>query len=109
MRHFRTFNETLEEHYRQHPEELDSFLSVAFEEYAQDKDTAALLSALRLISRVKGVSSTAGAAHMTRKGVQKALTEGAKPRFESIAAILDAMGYCLVPKPTNTHSLPLQQ
>lgn len=98
MRKFRTFNEVQEEHYRKHPEEIDDFLTIAFEEHAKDKDTGALLSALRMISRVKGVTATAEAAGITRKGLQKALSEGSKPRFESVSAIIEAMGYQLMPQ-----------
>ncbi|MEK6747216.1 MAG: addiction module antidote protein [Pseudomonadota bacterium] len=97
MRKFRKFNEVQEEYYRNHPEEIDDFLTIAFEEHAKDKDTGALLSALRMISRVKGVSATADAAGITRKGLQKALSEDAKPRFESVNAIIVAMGYQLMP------------
>ena len=105
MRTLRTFNEVQEEYYREHPEEIDEFLEVTFEEYAKDKDTGALLSALRMISRVKGVSATAENAGMTRKGLQKALSRESKPRFESINAILDAMGYHLMPHRVNNNGL----
>lgn len=98
MRKFRTFNEVQEEYYRKNPKEIDDFLTCAFEEHAKDKNTGALLSALRMISRVKGVSATAEAAGITRKGLQKALSEDSKPRFESINAIVEAMGYQLMPQ-----------
>ena len=97
MGKYRTFNEAMEEHYRNHPEEIDDFLRITFEEYARDNDTGALLSALRIISRVKGVSATADAAGITRKGLQKALSEQGNPRFENINAIMQALGYYLVP------------
>jgi DNA-binding phage protein len=54
MRDYRTLSEVTEEYLRKHPEEIDGFVSVVFEEYAQDGDTAALLSSLRVVSRVKG-------------------------------------------------------
>lgn len=92
---YRTFSEVTEEHYRNHPEEIDDFLKIAFEEYAKDNDAGALLSALRIIS--KGVSATANAAGITRKGLQKALSEQGNPRFENINAIMQALGYYLTP------------
>ncbi len=98
MRKYRTFSEVTEEHYRNHPEEIDDFLKITFEEYAKDNDTGALLSALRIISRVKGVSATANAAGITRKGLQKALSEKGNPRFENINAIMQALGYSLAPQ-----------
>jgi HTH-type transcriptional regulator / antitoxin HigA len=44
MRNYRTIDDIIEEYFRNHPEELDDFVSLLFEEYAQDGDTAALLS-----------------------------------------------------------------
>ncbi len=98
MRKYRTFDQVEEEYYREHPEEIDSFLTVTFEEYAKDNDTGALLSALRMISRVKGVTTTIEAAGMSQKELQKALSELENPLFENVNAILHAMGYQLVPK-----------
>jgi probable addiction module antidote protein len=98
MRKYRTFDQVEEEYYHEHPEEIDSFLTVIFEEYAKNNDTGALLSALRMISRVKGVTATAEAAGISRKGLQKALSEQGNPLFENVNAILHAMGYQLVPQ-----------
>jgi probable addiction module antidote protein len=98
MSKYRSFDEVQEKYYRDHPEEIDEFLSIAFEDYASDKDTGALLVQLRMIARVKGVSTIAEAASMSRKGLQKALSVDSKPRFESIATIMDAMGYNLMPQ-----------
>jgi len=98
MRKYRTFDQVEEEYYREHPEEIDSFLTVTFEEYAKDNDTGALLSALCMISRVKGVAATAEAAGMSQKKIHKVLSEQGKPLFENVNAILHTMGYQLVPQ-----------
>lgn len=98
MGKYRTFDQIEEEYYREHPEEIDSFLTVTFEEYAKNNDTDALLSALRMISRVKGVTATAEAAEISRKGVQKVLSEEGNLLFENVNAILHAMGYQLLPQ-----------
>ena len=95
----RSLQEYLEEYYREHPEEIDSFVQEQFDEYAQDGDLGALLSALRIISRVKGVTATAESANLSRKGLQKALSENGNPRFESVNVILHAMGYRLTAQP----------
>ena len=71
---------------------------MCFEEYAQDGATAALLSSLRMVARVKGISALAEETGMTRNGVQKALSEDGNPRFENINAIMHAMGYRLIPE-----------
>ena len=95
MGNYRTIDDVTEEYLRNHPDEIDDFVTNLFEEYAQDGDTATLLSSLRIVSRVKGVSFIAEASGLSRKGVQKALSEEGNPRFESVNAILHAMGYWL--------------
>ena len=94
-RQYRTLDEIDEEYYRNHPDEIDSYLTTAFETYAEDGDTGALLSSLRMIARVKGVTALANESDLTRNGLQKALSEKAKPRFETISNIVNAMGYGL--------------
>jgi probable addiction module antidote protein len=98
MRNYRTLSEITEEYLRNHPEEMDNFVSILFEQYAQNGDTAALLSSLRVVCRVKGVSIIAENSGLSRKGVQKALSEDGNPKFESMNAIMHAMGYRLAPQ-----------
>lgn len=97
-RTYRTFAEVEEDYFQKHPEEIDDYLTICFEEYAKDGCTPALLSSLRMIARAKGVTATADAAGMTRKGLQKALSEQGNPKFESVNAIMHAMGYHLKPE-----------
>ncbi|MEK6747297.1 MAG: addiction module antidote protein [Pseudomonadota bacterium] len=92
-RNYRKFDEVNEEYYRAHPEEIDNYLQTAFEEYASDGHTSTLLSSLRMVARVKGVSLLAEESNLSRNGIQKALSEQAKPRFDTINAIVHAMGY----------------
>jgi DNA-binding phage protein len=94
MRNYRALSEVIEEYLRKHPEEIDSFVSVLFEEYAQDGDIAATLSTLQIVSRVKGVSLIAEG----QRGVQKALSEDGDPKFGDVNALMHAMGYRLVPQ-----------
>lgn len=98
MKNYRNFREVEEEYFRLHPDEIDGYLTIIFDEYAKDGNTAALLASLRVISRVKGVTNVADATGMSRKGVQKALSEQGNPRFESVYAIMQAMGYRLTPQ-----------
>ncbi|HEX3641620.1 MAG TPA: addiction module antidote protein [Ktedonobacteraceae bacterium] len=98
MRNYRTLSEITEDYLRNHPEEVDNFVSVLFEAYAQNGDTAALLSSLRVVGRVKGISLIAENSGLSRKGVQKALSEDGNPKFESVNAIMHAMGYRLAPQ-----------
>ncbi|MEO6891588.1 MAG: addiction module antidote protein [Ktedonobacteraceae bacterium] len=94
----RTIDDITEEYLRSHPDEMDAFITELFEDYAHDGDMATLLSALRVICRIRGVSDVAEAAGMSRKGVQKALSAGGHPQFESVNAILRALGYRLAPQ-----------
>lgn len=97
-RKLRTLDEVSEEYYREHPDEIEGYLKVCFEEYAKDGSTPALLSSLRMVARVKGISALAEETGLTRNGVQKALSEDGNPRFENINAIMQAMGYRLIPE-----------
>ena len=60
--------------FTQHSEEIEPFLNESFAEYAVAGDAAALLAALRVIARVKGISSMAEDIPLTRQGLQKALS-----------------------------------
>lgn len=98
MRQLRTLDQVEEDYFRQHPEEVEDYISVIFEEYAKDDNISALLASLRMIARTQGITATAVAAGMTRKGLQKALSEQGHPKFESVNAILHALGYQLAPQ-----------
>ena len=97
MRDYRTLDDVTIEYFTQHPEEIDDFLNESFADYAEDGDSAALLSALRIIARVKGISTMADQVGMTRQGLQKALSAKGNPRLDNINAIMKAMGYQLMP------------
>ena len=98
MSRYRTLGEVTEEYFKERPEEIEVFLTENFEEYARDGDSAALLSALRIVARVKGVSAMADEIGMTRQGLQKALSAEGNPRLDSISSIMRAMGYRLIPQ-----------
>lgn len=101
MREYRTLDEVTAEYFTQRPEEIDDFLREIFADYAEDGDSATLLSSLRVIARVKGVSTLADEIGMTRQGLQKALSAKGNPRLDNINAILQALGYQLMPQPLN--------
>ncbi len=93
MRTYRTLDDVTVEYFVHHPEEIEPFLNESFAEYAVDGDSAAL----RVIARVKGISSMAEEIGMTRQGLQKALSTKGNPRLDNINAIMRAMGYQLLP------------
>jgi probable addiction module antidote protein len=97
MTNYRSLDDVTVEYFTQHPEEIEPFLNEAFADYATDGDSAVLLSALRVIARVKGISTMAEEIGMTRQGLQKALSAKGNPRLDNINAIMRAMGYQLMP------------
>ncbi|MGV2830799.1 addiction module antidote protein [Myxosarcina sp. GI1(2024)] len=108
-REYRSLDRIDEAYYRDRPEEIDSYLTTAFEEYAKDGCTAALLSSLRMIARVKGISLLANESGITRNGIQKALSEDAKPGFDTINTIVNAMGYAITLQKLENSDLPVSQ
>lgn len=97
MTRLQTIDQIEEDYLRHHPEEMDDYLNTIFDEYAQDGNSAALLASLRIIARVKGISTLATETGMTRQGLQKALSAKGNPRLDNINAIMNAMGFCLMP------------
>jgi len=98
MKNYRSFSDVEESYFRDHPEEMDEYIILMFEEYAKDGDTGALLSSLRVLSRIKGVTKIAEETGLSRKGIQKALSDDGNPKFASVNAIIHAMGYRLSPQ-----------
>jgi HTH-type transcriptional regulator / antitoxin HigA len=98
MRKLRTLEEATEEYFRDHPEEIDDYLTEIFQDFAEDNNTGVLLASLRVLARVRGVGDMAAQVGMTRQGLQKALSDDGNPRLSNITSIVKAMGYCLVPQ-----------
>ncbi len=97
MRTFRTLEDVTVEYFVDHPDEVDPFLNEMFADYAESGDLAELLSALRIIARVRGITQIAEQVGMTRQGLQKALSAHGNPRLDNISAIMKALGYQLMP------------
>lgn len=98
MTKYRTLDTVEETYFRDHPEELDDYLAEIFDEYASDGDSAALLASLRVIAKVKGITTVAKATGMTRQGLQKALSSKGNPRLDNVNSIMHALGYRLIPE-----------
>jgi DNA-binding phage protein len=96
MMNYRTIAEIEEEYLRNHPEEIDDYITVLFDDYAESGDTAALLSSLQLVSRVKGITTTVETSDLSPKEVQK--SPSGNPQFGNVNAIMQAMGYRLTPQ-----------
>jgi HTH-type transcriptional regulator / antitoxin HigA len=98
MRKLRTLDEFADRYFRDRPDEIDDYLTEIFQDFAEDNDTGALLSGLRVIARVRGVGDMAEQVGMTRQGLQKALSDDGNPRLGNVVSIMRAMGYCLMPE-----------
>ncbi len=98
MTKYRTLDTIEETYFRDHPEELDDYLTEIFDEYANDGDSAALLASLRVIAKVKGITTIAKETGMTRQGLQKALSSKGNPRLDNVNSIMHALGYRLTPE-----------
>ena len=72
------------------PEEMAAYLDAWLVE-APD-DAAGIARALGDIARAKGMSQVARKAGLSRESLYKALSEGAHPPYETINAVLHALG-----------------
>ena len=98
MTKYRTLDNIEESYFRDHPEEVDVYLTKIFDAYADDGDSAALLASLRIVAKVKGISAIARETGMTRQGLQKALSSKGNPRLDNVNSIMHALGYRLMPE-----------
>ena len=92
------FSDYIEQYLKDRPDEIDAYLTEIFADFAEDGDSAALLTQLRVIAQVKGISAIANEIGISRNGLQKALSEKGNPRFSNVNAIMRAMGYKLTPQ-----------
>lgn len=97
-RNYRAFRDVEEDYFRDNPEEIAPYIDEIFDEYAEDGNSSALLSSLRVIAKVKGITNLAKATGMTRQGVQHALSSKGNPRFDNVNSIMHALGYRLMPE-----------
>lgn len=68
-------------------EVIAEYLSEAF----RDGNTAVILKALSDVAKARGMSNLAKDSGLGRESLYKALAPGAKPRFETIAAVMRAL------------------
>jgi probable addiction module antidote protein len=60
-------------------------------EAAQDENPDVLLKALGDVAKARGMAQVAKDSGLGRESLYKALSPGAKPRFETIAAVMRAL------------------
>ena len=103
MSNYRTIGEVEEQYLRDHPNEIDDYITILFDEYSESGDTASLLASLQVVSRVKGISQISEVSDSGRKGT---ITDNNNPQFSSVNAMIHAMGYRLTAQKLSetTHS-----
>ncbi len=69
-------------------EAIAEYLNVTLEE----NDPDLLLAALSNVAKARGVSQIARKSGLGRESLDKALTPGSKPRFETIMKVMHALG-----------------
>ena len=74
---------------------MAEYLTVVLEE----DDPAALAQALGTVARARGMTEIAKASGIAREALYKALRPDAKPRFQTISKVCQALGVKLVAHP----------
>ena len=94
------FHDVMMQSFRDHPEDLDSYLQVAIEDYENERNLDAFLLALRTIAEAKdSMTGLAKKTNLSRQALYKALSSKGNPRLDTIWSILNALGYRLCIKP----------
>ncbi|MEI8295697.1 MAG: addiction module antidote protein [Alphaproteobacteria bacterium] len=103
MRKLRNFQDMLLEELKD-PETAQAYLSVALEEYEQDKDVSAFLMALRDVAEAQGgLTKLAQKTHLNRPSLYKALSAKGDPKLKTVENVLHGLGYRLSVIPLNEH------
>lgn len=74
--------------------------------YLEDSSPEELRGALDTVARSHGVSDLSQRSGVTRAGIYKALGQGGNPSFETVRAILGAMGLRLTVEPAEREPEP---
>ena len=92
MTHFTPFDAA---DYLDDEETIAAYLSEALE----DPDPDTFLMAVRTVVRARGMTQLAKDAGLGRESLYKALTPGAKPRYDTIMKVIRALGITLHAEP----------
>jgi probable addiction module antidote protein len=68
----------------------------------EENDVAALVDALGVAARARGMTEIAKQSGLTREALYKALRADAQPRFETISRVCAALGVRLVAQPIHS-------
>jgi probable addiction module antidote protein len=100
MRKHRKYRDAAIEALKDNPEDAHAYLQVALEDFEQDRNTEALLTALRTVAEAQGgIPELARRTNMEKMTLYKALSEKGNPKLSTIGAILHGLGYKLTVTP----------
>ncbi|MFJ4065101.1 addiction module antidote protein [Pseudomonas sp. NPDC089996] len=77
----------------------DEAISEYLTQVLSDGDTAEIIRALGHIARAKGMTQIAAQSGLGRESLYKALSPGAKPRFDTVLKVIRALGVELFAQP----------
>ncbi|CAM3003566.1 addiction module antidote protein [Pseudomonas plecoglossicida] len=77
----------------------DEAISEYLSQVLADGDTDEIIRALGHIARARGMSQIAAGSSLGRESLYKALTPGAKPRFDTVLKVIRALGIDLSARP----------
>ena len=84
--------------YLDNEETIAEYITAALE----DPNPDVLLTAVRDVARVRGMAQLAKDAGVGRESLYKALTPGAKPRYDTMLRLLHALGVKLSASPVHS-------
>lgn len=82
--------------------DIAAYLEVAAEEAEAMRDNSILLRAIENAAKAKGMMQVARDAGVSRESLYKSLAADAKPRYETIVKVLDALGMKISIAPKQT-------
>ena len=88
-------------HLRDDPEFAVEYLKVALEEATDEDGRHVLLGAIRRIAEAHGIAKVARAAGIKRESLSRALSAKGNPRFDTLYAVVHAMGLQLTVEPAH--------
>ena len=80
-------------------EDIAAYLDACFEEAGDD--AAFIAHALGVVARAKGMTQLAKQTGLGRESLYKALSDGAKPRYDTVLKVMRALGVKLHAEPIN--------
>ena len=86
-RSLRTFRQVEDEYFRTHPGEVDAYIGEIIDAYAEEANTAILLTSLQALAKAKDIDLN----------LRSAMSQDQS--FDNVNAIMNALGYRLTPEP----------